>query len=134
MVIGGGPGGYAAAFRAADAGMTVTMVDREAAPGGVCLHAGCIPSKTLLHIASLLNEAEEASAWGIDFGTPTLDLDKLRNWKDRVISKMTGGLEMLARTRNVHFVQGNASFESSNSLRIESAGNSTSESIGFDYA
>ena len=134
VVVGGGPGGYAAAFRAADAGMTVTMVDREAAPGGVCLHSGCIPSKTLLHIASLLNEAEEASAWGIDFGTPTLDLDKLRNWKDRVISQMTGGLEMLSRTRNVDFVQGNASFESATSLRIESAGDSTSKSIGFDYA
>ena len=134
VVVGGGPGGYAAAFRAADAGMTVTMVDREAAPGGVCLHSGCIPSKTLLHIASLLNEAEEASAWGIDFGTPTVDLAKLRDWKDRVISQMTGGLEMLARTRNVRFMQGHASFESANSLRIELAGGSTSESIGFDYA
>ena len=134
VVVGGGPGGYAAAFRAADAGMTVTMVDREAAPGGVCLHSGCIPSKTLLHIASLLNEAEEASAWGIDFGTPTLNIDKLRAWKDRVISQMTSGLEMLTRTRNIRFVQGNASFESTNALRIESAGENTSESIGFDYA
>ena len=133
-VVGGGPGGYAAAFRAAAAGMTVTLVDREASPGGVCLHYGCIPSKTLLHVASLLDEAEKASAWGVDFGKPQVDLPKLRNWKQQVITKMTQGLGMLARARKVQFVQGSASFDSPNSLRIEAAADSSPESIDFDYA
>jgi dihydrolipoamide dehydrogenase len=86
-VIGAGPGGYAAAFLAADLGMNVTLIDKEKNPGGVCLYRGCIPSKALLHVAKLINEAHEAKEWGIEFSAPKIDLDKLRSWKSR--TKMT---------------------------------------------
>ena len=112
-VIGAGPGGYPAAFHAAELGMDVTLIDPEANPGGVCLYRGCIPSKTLLHVASLLGEAEDAAAWGVSFGRPEIDLDRLRSWKDQVISKMTSGLGLLTRARRVRFVRGLAQFERS---------------------
>ena len=86
-VIGGGPGGYAAAFLAADLGMKVTLIDPEVNPGGVCLYRGCIPSKALLHVASLLEEAEQAKNWGIEFAAPKIDLDKLRGWKEGVVTQ-----------------------------------------------
>ena len=88
LVLGGGPGGYAAAFLAADKGMDVTLVDIGNKPGGVCLHRGCIPSKTLLHIAHLINETKEAKAWGINFGDPKVDLESVRKWKNQIIDKM----------------------------------------------
>ena len=95
-VIGGGPGGYAAAFLAADLGMEVTLIDPEVNPGGVCLYRGCIPSKALLHVAKLLEEAEQAKNWGIEFAEPKIDLNKLRTWKEGVVKKLTGGLGQLS--------------------------------------
>ena len=99
VVIGGGPGGYVAAFKAADLGLDVTLVDPEANPGGVCLYRGCIPSKALLHVAKLLNESKEAHHWGVQFTEPTIDLDKLRAYKVGVVAKMTGGLGQLVNVR-----------------------------------
>src|SRR5689334_10068007 len=87
-VVGGGPGGYAAAFLAADLGLTVALIDPETNPGGVCVYRGCIPSKTLLHVAQLMAESRRAAAWGIEFGEPKIDLDKLRQFKDRVVKKL----------------------------------------------
>ena len=94
-VVGGGPGGYAAAFLAADLGMTVTLIDPELNPGGVCLYRGCIPSKALLHVAKLIEESEQAKNWGIDFAAPKIDLARLRSWKEGVVKKLTGGLGIL---------------------------------------
>ena len=118
-VIGAGPGGYAAAFLAADLGMDVTLIDKEKNPGGVCLYRGCIPSKALLHVAKLLNETEEAKNWGIEFAKPKIDLDKLREWKDKVVDKLTGGVGSVAKYRKVNFVQGTAAFKNSNTLVIK---------------
>jgi len=95
-VVGGGPGGYAAAFLAADLGMKVTLIDPEANPGGVCLYRGCIPSKALLHAASLLSEFRRAQEWGIEFGEPKIELGRLRSWKESVVKKLTGGLGQLS--------------------------------------
>ena len=133
-VIGAGPGGYPAAFHAAELGMDVTLIDPEANPGGVCLYRGCIPSKTLLHVASLLDEAEDAAAWGVSFGRPEIDLDRLRSWKDEVISKMTSGLGLLTRARRVRFVRGLARFEGPHTLNIEPPDGGDAERLDFDYA
>ena len=133
-VIGAGPGGYPAAFHAAELGMDVTLIDPEANPGGVCLYRGCIPSKTLLHVASLLGEAEDAAAWGVSFGSPEIDLDRLRSWKDQVISKMTSGLGLLTRARRVRFVRGFARFEDPQTLQIEPTDGGEAERLDFDYA
>ena len=100
----------------------------------MCLYRGCIPSKTLLHVASLLGEAEDAAAWGVRFGSPEIDLDRLRSWKDQVISKMTGGLGLLARARRVRFTRGWARFDGPISLGIEPTGGGDSEILDFDYA
>ena len=108
-VLGAGPGGYAAAFLAADLGMKVALIDTEPAPGGVCVYRGCIPSKALLHAAKLLTEAKHASAWGLHFGAPRIELDKLRAWKDQVVSKLTGGTGQLTKLRKVQYIQGRAS-------------------------
>ena len=118
-VLGAGPGGYAAAFYAADLGMEVTLIDKAINPGGVCLYRGCIPSKALLHVAKLLSEAEEAKKWGIDFGKPKIDLDKLRSWKESVVNKLTGGLGQLSKQRKVNYIQGSASFKNSTTLIVE---------------
>src|SRR6202012_102761 len=112
-VIGGGPGGYAAAFLAADLGMTVTLIDPEVTPGGVCLYRGCIPSKALLHIAKLIEESEQAKNWGIEFASPKIDLARLRSFKEGVVKKLTGGLGVLSKQRHVKYVQGRAGFENS---------------------
>jgi len=133
VVIGAGPGGYAAAFFAADMGMNVTLVDLEKNPGGVCLFRGCIPSKALLHIAKLINEAKEAKEWGIDFGEPKIDIDKLRNFKNKVVTKLTGGLGVLSKQRKINFVQGRAKFINSSSITVEKI-DGTSEVIAFDKA
>ena len=92
VVIGAGPGGYPAAFYAADLGMSVTLIDREENPGGVCLYRGCIPSKALLHVSRVLQEAGEAAQFGVTFAKPTIDVDRVRAWKDSVVSRLTGGL------------------------------------------
>lgn len=118
-VIGGGPGGYAAAFLAADMGMDVTLINNEVNPGGVCLYRGCIPSKALLHIAKLINEAKEAKEWGIDFGEPKIDLDKLREFKDSVVNKLTSGLGQLSTQRKINYIRGKASFVNSTTVIIE---------------
>jgi dihydrolipoamide dehydrogenase len=117
-VIGGGPGGYAAAFKASDLGLETTLVDLEPNPGGVCLYRGCIPSKALLHVAEVLTDAREAEYWGIQFSKPTIDLDKMRESKDAVINKMTGGLGQLCNARKIKFIQGRASFEDSTTIKV----------------
>ena len=118
-VVGAGPGGYAAAFLAADLGMKVALIDMEPNPGGVCLYKGCIPSKALLHAAEVLSEAKHAANWGIEFGQPKIDLDKLRAWKDGVVRKMTGGLGQLSKARAVQYIQGRASLLDPKTLQIE---------------
>ncbi len=118
-VIGAGPGGYAAAFYAADLGMQVTLIDPELNPGGVCLYRGCIPSKALLHIAKVIDEAKHASAWGLTFGEPKIDIDKMRSFKDGVVQKLTGGNGQLVKARKVTYIQGMASFVDGTTLEIE---------------
>ncbi len=118
-VVGAGPGGYAAAFLAADLGLDVTLIDREKNPGGVCLYRGCIPSKALLHVAKLINETREAKHMGLDFPEPKINIDRLREWKNEVVGKMTGGLGILSKQRKVNYIQGNATFISSKKLKIE---------------
>ena len=130
LVLGSGPGGYTAAFRAADLGMQVTLVERWSDLGGVCLNVGCIPSKALLHAAKVIEDAEAMSEHGIAFGAPALDLDKLRGWKGSVVKKLTGGLRVLAKQRKVDVVQGTGRFVSPNVLEVMS--NSGSERIRFD--
>lgn len=132
-VIGAGPGGYAAAFLAADLGMNVTLVDKEKNPGGVCLYRGCIPSKALLHVAKLISETHEAKDWGIEFSEPKIDLDKLRNWKSSVVAKMTGGLGILSKQRKINYIQGKASFINSSTLKIEKE-NGEAANLSFDKA
>jgi dihydrolipoamide dehydrogenase len=130
-VIGGGPGGYAAAFLAADLGMKVTLIDREQNPGGVCLYRGCIPSKALLHVAALINESRHAKNWGIEFGEPKIDVAKLRSFKEGVVNKLTGGLGQLSKQRKVTYIRGEASFESSNSVRVKKTAGGE-ETMTFD--
>jgi dihydrolipoamide dehydrogenase len=130
-VVGAGPGGYAAAFLAADLGMKVTLIDPEANPGGVCLYRGCIPSKALLHIAKLIDESRHAKNWGIEFGEPKIDLAQLRSFKEGVVKKLTGGVGMLSKQRKVEYVQGRASFENSNTLRVAKVAGGE-QSLSFD--
>ena len=130
-VIGGGPGGYAAAFLAADLGLKVTLIDPELNPGGVCLYRGCIPSKALLHIAKLIDETRHAKNWGIEYSDPKIDLSRLRSWKEGVVKKLTGGLGVLSKQRKVEYIQGRAAFENSNTLRV-SRTNGAEESLTFD--
>jgi dihydrolipoamide dehydrogenase len=118
VVIGAGPGGYAAAFLGADLGLSVTLIDPEADPGGVCLFRGCIPSKALLHVAKLLEEAKDAENWGIKFAKPKVDLERLRNWKQDVVKKLTGGLGQLSRQRKIDYMQGRAIFKNANTLIV----------------
>jgi dihydrolipoamide dehydrogenase len=124
-VIGAGPGGYAAAFLAADLGMTVTLIDPEVNPGGVCLYRGCIPSKALLHVAKLIEESHDSKNWGIEFAAPKIDLARLRSWKEGVVKKLTGGLGILSKQRKVRYVQGRAAFENSTTVRVTKADGST---------
>jgi dihydrolipoamide dehydrogenase len=124
-VIGGGPGGYAAAFLAADLGMEVTLIEKEQNPGGVCLYRGCIPSKALLHVAKLLNETKEAKNWGVDFPEPTINLDRLREWKNEVVAKMTGGLGQLTKQRKINYIHGTAKFKDSKTVTVNKKDGST---------
>ena len=132
LVMGAGPGGYTAAFRAADLGKKVVLVERYSSLGGVCLNVGCIPSKALLHQAQVIHEAEEMSAHGVTFEPPKLDIDGIRGHKESIIKRLTGGLTGLAKQRNVTVVTGYANFASSHSVRVEHEG--VSQSISFDYA
>lgn len=118
LVVGGGPGGYAAAFRAADLGRDVTVIDAEGRLGGVCLYRGCIPSKTLLHVAELLHDAREADRMGVAFGQPKVDIEKLRRWKSQVIERLSGGLAELGKKRGVQVISGRAVFEGSDRVRV----------------
>jgi dihydrolipoamide dehydrogenase len=131
VVLGAGPGGYTAAFRAADLGKKVVLVERSSTLGGVCLNVGCIPSKALLHIAKVITEAEEVGTAGIRFGKPQIDLAKLKAWKEGVVGKLTKGLSGLARQRKVEVVQGVGKFASAHSLRVETAAGV--KTIGFDH-
>lgn len=130
-VIGAGPGGYAAAFLAADLGMSVTLIDPELNPGGVCLYRGCIPSKALLHVAKLLEESHQAKNWGIEYAAPRIDLARLRSWKEGVVNKLTGGLGVLSKQRKVKYLQGRAAFENSTTLQI-TKNDGSAESLTFD--
>ena len=121
LVIGGGPGGYTAAFRAADLGMNVTLIERDPMLGGVCLNVGCIPSKALLHAAQVITDSRAMAEHGIRFGDPTIDLDALRNWKNGVVGRLTGGLTQLAKQRRVQVIQGTARFAGPNTVEITGA-------------
>jgi dihydrolipoamide dehydrogenase len=132
-VVGGGPGGYPAAFLAADLGLQVTLIDLEPKPGGVCLYRGCIPSKALLHVARLLAEAREAAEWGIEFSEPKIDIAKLRAWKEKVVQQLTGGLGQLSRQRKINYIQGRASFLDPRTLKIQRA-EGEEETLTFEQA
>lgn len=119
LVIGGGPGGYSAAFRAADLGLRVILAEKDATLGGVCLNVGCIPSKALLHVVGVKEEAERLAGFGVAFDAPSIDLDKLRNFKSGVVGKLTDGLKAMARMRKVEIVRGTARFASANAVDIE---------------
>ncbi|MCQ8886659.1 dihydrolipoyl dehydrogenase [Pseudoalteromonas agarivorans] len=132
VVLGGGPGGYSAAFRAADLGLEVTLVESRETLGGVCLNVGCIPSKALLHVAKVIDDAAEMSSHGVTFGAPQIDLDKIRSWKDSVVSKLTGGIDGMAKMRKVKVVNGYGKFTGSNTLAVEGADGTTT--ITFENA
>lgn len=119
LVIGGGPGGYAAAFRAADLGMDVTLVEASERPGGVCLFRGCIPSKTFLHVAELIHDADRAEEMGLRFGKPEIDLEGLKRWKKQVIDQLADGLVSLTEHRGIQYIQGRAVFESPDRVRVK---------------
>ncbi len=133
LVLGAGPGGYTAAFRAADLGKKVVLVERWPMLGGVCLNVGCIPSKALLHAAKILDEASDMSSHGISFGKPQIDLDQLRSWKDGVVRKLVGGLSGLAKARKVTVVTGNGAFTGPNTLAVTDASGKRT-TISFDHA
>ena len=133
LVLGAGPGGYSAAFRAADLGLSVVLVERYATLGGVCLNVGCIPSKALLHNAAIIDEARELAAHGISFGEPKIDLDKLRGYKDSVVAKLTGGLAGMAKARKVTVVTGVGEFADANHLAVKGA-DGKSQTIRFKQA
>jgi len=121
LVLGAGPGGYTAAFRAADLGLKVALIERYPALGGVCLNVGCIPSKALLHAAAVIDEAAAMSDHGVVFGSPEIDLDKLRGWKEKVVGQLTGGLASMSKQRGVTVIQGDGMFSEAHEMTIETA-------------
>ena len=125
VVLGAGPGGYAAAFYAADLGMQVALIDEEKNPGGVCLYRGCIPSKALLHVAKVVDEARHAGNWGVTFAEPSIDVNKLRAYKQAVVDKLTAGVGSVARLRKVKFIQGRATLTGPKSLKVAGAAGET---------
>jgi len=133
IIIGAGPGGYAAAFKAADLGLKVTLIDPEKNPGGVCLYRGCIPSKALLHLAKVKEEALKASEWGLDFKEPKIDRKKIADWKESVVKKLTGGLGKLSKSRKIDFIQGKARFLNKHSVKVKKKDGS-SETLKFENA
>src|SRR5204862_4204376 len=128
VVLGGGPGGYTAAFRAADLGLKTILVERYETLGGVCLNVGCIPSKALLHIARVINEARESAEFGVSFGEPRIDLGALRSWKQSVVDHLTSGRDGLARQRKVEVVRGTGRFTGPHALDVDG------REITFDHA
>jgi dihydrolipoamide dehydrogenase len=133
VVVGGGPRGYAAAFLAADLGLSVALVDPEVNPGGVCVYRGCIPSKALLHVANLITESRHAKAWGVDFGEPKIDIAQLRGFKDNVVKRLTSGTGQLAKIRKVHYLQGWAEIVDAHNLTVKlTAGGE--EAVQFEHA
>jgi dihydrolipoamide dehydrogenase len=136
VVIGGGPGGYAAAFLAADLGLKTVLIDPEPNPGGVCVYRGCIPSKALLHVAGLLSEARHASAWGIQFGEPRIDLNRLREFKDNVVKRLTSGTGQLVKHRKIQYIQSVAEFVDAHTLRVKPAAGATGvdDTVRFEHA
>jgi len=133
LVLGGGPGGYTAAFRAADLGKEVTLVERDPNLGGVCLNVGCIPSKALLHVARVLGEAEDLKMAGVDFGPPQIDLDRLRTWKESVVRRLTRGLGSLAEKRRVRVIEGTGQFTSPHTAEVD-GGDGQRTTITFEHA
>ncbi len=133
VVVGGGPGGYAAAFYAADLGLSTTLIDTEPNPGGVCVYRGCIPSKALLHVAKLIDESRHAKAWGVEFAEPKIDLGKLRDFKNSVVKRLTSGTGQLGKARKVNFIQGFAEMLDARSLKVKKV-DGTEETIGFEHA
>jgi dihydrolipoamide dehydrogenase len=127
VVVGAGPGGYTAAFYAANQGYKVTLLDSSEKPGGVCLHRGCIPSKALLHVAGLMTKVVQAKDWGVDFGEPKIDLKRLREWKDEISLKISGGLISLCKQRDVSFINSRGTFTDSNTIKL-----SNNSSLVFD--
>ncbi len=121
VVIGAGPGGYRAAFMAADLGMQVTLIDAQPNPGGVCLYRGCIPTKALLHLAKVKEEAMKASQWGLTFQEPVIDREKVKAWKESVVKQLTGGLGQLTKARKINYIQGWATFVDQNTLKVNAA-------------
>ena len=131
-VIGAGPGGYAAAFYAADLGLKVTLIDNEKNPGGVCLYRGCIPSKALLHVAKVLDEAKHANDWGIEFAAPKIDINKVRDYKNRVVEKLTSGTGQVAKLRKVTYIQGWATIVDAKTISVKKA-DGGEETVSVDY-
>ncbi|HMF98381.1 MAG TPA: dihydrolipoyl dehydrogenase [Vicinamibacterales bacterium] len=133
VVVGGGPGGYAAAFLAADLGLSTTLVDPEPNPGGVCVYRGCIPSKALLHVAKVVDESRHAKAWGVEFAEPKVDLDKLRAFKDAVVKRLTSGTGQLVKFRKIRYLQGYAEILDAHNLRVRlTAGGE--DQVQFEHA
>ena len=130
LVLGAGPGGYSAAFRAADLGLKVIIVERYATLGGVCLNVGCIPSKALLHVAAVMDEVSHMAALGVDYGAPKLNIDKLRGHKEKVIGKLTGGLAAMAKMRKVTTVRGYGAFVGANHVEVEETSGTAQEKTG----
>jgi dihydrolipoamide dehydrogenase len=133
VVIGGGPGGYSAAFLAADLGLSTAIVDPEVNPGGVCVYRGCIPSKALLHVAKLIDESRQAKAWGVTFGEPAIDLAKLRDFKNSVVKRLTTGTGQLVKHRKVHYLQGLAEIVDPHQLRVALTSGGT-DTVRFEHA
>lgn len=133
LVIGGGPGGYTAAFRAADLGMEVTLIERHDRLGGVCLNVGCIPSKILLHVAETITGAESLKRYGVDFGAPKIDLSRINRFKDDTVGKLAAGLSTLAERRKVRLIRGEAAFTSSSTVECRTADGEV-QTVGFDQA
>ncbi len=131
LIVGAGPGGYAAAFAAAQLGLKVTLIDREVNPGGVCLYRGCIPSKALLHVAKVIGDTERAGDWGLTFRKPAIDMDKMRSWKDGVVDKLTKGLGLLCKYWKIEYLQGEATFVDSHTVRVKKKRAGTQE-VSFE--
>ena len=137
VVLGAGPGGYTAAFRAADLGLKVALVERYPSLGGVCLNVGCIPSKALLHAAAVIDEAAAMTDHGVVFAAPDIDIDKLRTWKEKVVAQLTGGLASMAKRRGVTVIQGNGAFANDHEMHVEMAVEGTdqgSRTVSFAQA
>jgi dihydrolipoamide dehydrogenase len=132
VVVGGGPGGYAAAFYAADLGLSVALIDTEPNPGGVCVYRGCIPSKALLHVAKLIDESRHAKAWGVEFAEPKIDLDKLREFKNNVVKRLTAGTGQLGKARKVTYIQGLAEIVDAKTVTVKKVDGSQ-ETLSFEH-